>query len=448
MRLRHGANAVIGYRFNTNLRHLESSASSAEPHNQVPRCRLTCTCFLLSSSSNLENFYPYSTCMLGTSLLRHVYRYSPTIRQSFIMGKKKAKGEYNDFLEDNRYQNSNEIHSTLQSSSSLTRTISPPGSKSQPHHLGSGPKPKSLQLTHFLCLPLITSVNRPQLDQALVQLRKDVQRLTPVPSKAVRPVGTLHLTLGVMSLSPDKLSEAISHLDELDIGQLLRGITTRMVAEEASEAAANGVSENGGAVANPSITHPYGNIAPPNADPDCLAVQLRGLLPMQKPHQTSILYAEPKDATGRLRRFAESIRGSFEQKGLVLEDSRGLKLHATVLNTIYAKSKGGRRGKPETEGEVVTVPSNEKADKVTSNSEPGVDNKDDTIIRGKANTDSKSWMRFDAEGLIEAYRDFVWADNVRMDRVQICRMGAKKTLDEATGEVVDEQYEVVAEKSL
>lgn len=367
------------------------------------------------------------------------------------MGKKKTKGEYNDFLEDTRYQNNNEIRSTLQSSSSLTRTVLPLVSKSQSHRDGGNPKPRNPQLTHFLCIPLITSSNRSSLDNALAQLRNDVQRLTPVPPKAVRPVGTLHLTLGVMSLSPSQLSDAITHLNDLDVGQLLRGITTKMVADEANEAAANGVSENGGAVTNPSITHPHGDIAPLDADPDCLTIQLRGLIPMQKSHHTSILYAEPKDASGRLMRFAQSIRGCFEERGLVLEDQRGLKLHATVLNTIYAKGRGGRREKPERSGDSGATMDNREAGEIDEPGEASRNGAKEMRVadcRGEGKVNAKNWMRFDAQALIEAYKDFVWADNMKIDRVQICKMGAQKLVNAETGEVIDEQYEMIAEKSL
>jgi activating signal cointegrator complex subunit 1 len=54
-------------------------------------------------------------------------------------------------------------------------------------------------------------------------------------------------------------------------------------------------------------------------------------------------------------------------------------------------------------------------------------------------------LRFDARDLIERYKDVVWAENVRIDRVQICKMGAKKILN-GEGEVVAEEYEVVGEK--
>lgn len=370
------------------------------------------------------------------------------------MGKKKAKSEYNDFLEDTRYQSTNEIRSTLQSTSSLTRTVPPPTDKHPSHQRNSKPKPKNPQLTHFLCLPLVTSSNRTQLNDALTQLRDDVQRLAPVPPKAVRPVGTLHLTLGVMSLSPNQLSDAIAHLEGLELGRLLRGITTKKMAEEASEASqslANAIGENGAAVAHPTPTLPASENAMTGADldPDVLAVQLRGLVPMQKPSQTSILYAEPYDKSGRLMRFSESVRGSFEERGWVLEDKRGLKLHATMLNTIYAKERRGKRERGDRSDVVALGSGKGSGEESAGVGKQGV-NQEENEGNGEEGVrqDAKSWMRFDAEALMQAYDGFVWAKDVRIDRVQICKMGAKKILHEGTGEVLDEQYEVVAESSL
>lgn len=384
------------------------------------------------------------------------------VRPSFIggnMGKKKTKGEYNDFTEDTRYSKTdNDIRTTLQSTSILTRNISPPASskpQAQRHNNAHNKsKPKKPPLTHFLCLPLITSTNRPQIATALDKLRKDVESHTPVPPKAVRPVGTLHLTLGVMSLSPSQLDDATKHLQDLDIGQLLRGITTQRVAEEAADTQM--VSEGFGAVEYPG-GNPLMNAAMA-ADPDSLVVELRGLVPMQKPRQTSILYAEPRDESGRLMRFAESVRSVFVEKEWVVKDDRPLRLHATFLNTIYAKPKGRGRGKGKPIAKAAATSGVDgqdqgEVDGANGASQQGADGEaekeegNDEGSKGHG-PDAKSWMRFDASSLIEAYTDFVWAEDVRIDRVQICRMGAKKILEEGTGEVVDEQYEVVAEKKL
>jgi activating signal cointegrator complex subunit 1 len=368
------------------------------------------------------------------------------------MGKKKAKSEYNDFLEDTRYRSTNEIRSTLQSSSSLTRTVSPLTDKHPSHQRSSKPKTKNPQLTHFLCLPLVTSSNRAQLNDALTQLHNDVQRLTPVPPKAVRPVGTLHLTLGVMSLSPSQLSDAITHLQGLELGRLLRGITTKKMAEasEASQTLANAIGENGGAVAHPTPPLPASAEAMSGADldPDLLAVQLRGLVPMQKPSQTSVLYAEPYDKSGRLMRFSESVRKSFEERGWVLEDKRGLKLHATMLNTIYAKDRRAKKERVDKAGGALGAGEGDGEESAGVGKQGINQEKNKAIGEEGVRQDTKSWMRFDAEALMQAYDGFVWTNDVRIDRVQICKMGAKKILHEETGEVIDEQYEVVAESRL
>lgn len=51
-------------------------------------------------------------------------------------------------------------------------------------------------------------------------------------------------------------------------------------------------------------------------------------------------------------------------------------------------------------------------------------------------------LRFDAGALLERFEGFVWAEGLRVDKVAICRMGARKVLDEG-GAVVGEEYEEV-----
>ncbi|KAH6618923.1 AKAP7 2'5' RNA ligase-like domain-containing protein [Boeremia exigua] len=338
------------------------------------------------------------------------------------MGRKKAKGEYNDFLDDTRHQNNNDIHTTLQTASTLTRTISPPTSTQPSQHRNNTPKLKKPPLTHFLSLP----ITAPQLPTALTKLRQDLETHTPVPPAAVRPPGSLHLTLGVMALSPTQLSEATRHLETLDLALLLRGITTQTRAALAQDSAA--VGENAGAVAHFSEASEAVEAAE-----GALKVSLYGLVPMQSAASTSVLYAQPKDVGGRLERFVESVKGGFEEGGWVVRDGRAVRLHVTLVNTVYAKGRRGRggAGKDGEIGEIGEIGEGEGAD------------------GGKARRrDSKSWMRFDATGLIEAYKDFAWADDVLIDRVQICKMGARKILNEETGEIVDEKYEVVAEKRI
>jgi activating signal cointegrator complex subunit 1 len=377
------------------------------------------------------------------------------------MGKKKGKGEYNDFLEDTKLRDNAEIRTTLQSTSTLTRNVSPPApSKPQSqHHNNANSKgnPNKPPLTHFLCLPLISDSTRPQIAEGLARFQKDVEELTPVPVKAVRPVGTLHLTLGVMSLSTEQLREAMQYLQELDGRKLLHGITTQIIAENATDSTA--VAEGFGTVSNPS----HADISPLSTpDPDRLSIDLTRLVPMHTPSQTSILYAEPCDKSGRLQRFAESLRSGFEEKGLIVHDDRALRLHATVLNTVYAKPKGKARarskGPPRTKTASVSDGAGIGADAdadvdagavATNRGNDGETDKDDGKTGHGPN--AKNWMRFDATELIERYKDFVWAEDVQINRVQICKMGAQKIFregEEGVREIVDEKYEVVCEKKL
>lgn len=387
------------------------------------------------------------------------------------MGKKKDKAEYNDFLDGEKLRDNADVRTTLQGSNALTGDVSPPPPRRDKKGRGKKGKggPKKPPLTHFLCLPLVSDKSAEQLEASLEKLRDELRRTELVPLEAVRPVGTLHLTLGVMSLDAERLGAANQCLQGFDIRSLLRDIGAQKLAEKAAEAGT--ISENLGAAAFP--------------DTEALAIDLKSLVPMQAPHKTSILYAEPRDASQRLYPFGVALRDYFREKGFLVEDKRALKLHATIVNTIYAKSAGrsgrgrGKAGKHkekhvEESAESVVVKQDDKNDDdaaSTTNSLPDADPDADPerdenttaplepstgeteakaaeehIIRSQGHgPNAKSWMRFDARELVERCKDFVLAEGVVIDRVQICKMGAKKILRE-DGEVVGEEYEVVAEK--
>ncbi|KAH7382173.1 AKAP7 2'5' RNA ligase-like domain-containing protein [Pyrenochaeta sp. MPI-SDFR-AT-0127] len=372
------------------------------------------------------------------------------------MGKKKTKGEYNDFLDGEKLRDNTEIRTSLQGSNSVTRNISPPSVR----HDRKGSKKghgglKKPPLTHFLCLPLITEASRPLLQAGLERLKEDLEKEDLVPSKAVRPVGTLHLTLGVMSLDNVKLEEAKQYLQNLDLHSLLRDISTRKLAEKAAEDGI--IAENLSAAAFP--------------DTEALTIDLESLVPMQAPSKTSILYAEPRDASQRLLPFASQLKNTFTESGLLLEDTRPLRLHATIINTIYAKFSGQRGRKKSlglkdtlkhiehkvsphhhhTSGNAKDFDDSASLGAYIESEASTVSTSQDSERREGHGPDAKSWLSFDARPLIERYKEFSWADGVQVDRVQICKMGAKKVWsggDEGRGEMLDERYEVVAEKKV
>ncbi|KAM3085813.1 hypothetical protein ACMFMG_002872 [Clarireedia jacksonii] len=205
---------------------------------------------------------------------------------------------------------------------------------------------------------------------------------TAIPAQAIRPLGTLHLTLGVMSLmGEERVQAAVEFLKGLDFSSL--------ISKSSNE-----------------------EIIAPGKKAD-LTFSLRGLHAMHNPTSTSVLYAAPSSSSGALMRFCENLRETFTAAGFVLPEARGLVLHATVVNTVYVKGgKGGRdrRGGGERGGE-----------------------------RGKR----KGKITFDATAVLERYRNFEWLREGRVEKVAICRMGAKKMIGEGGEE--DEAYEVEEE---
>lgn len=115
---------------------------------------------------------------------------------------------------------------------------------------------------------------------------------------------------------------------------------------------------------------------------------------MTSASKTSVLYAAPTDTEGILHKFCEQLRKPFRDMGL-MEDDRPLLLHATIVNTIYVKGRGGGRRKER--------------------------------------------LMLDARDLMHKYEDYAWVEDMPVSRVAVCKMGAKKV------DGGDEVYEVEEE---
>lgn len=322
----------------------------------------------------------------------------------------------------------------------------------------SAPRADNGRPTHFLCIPLVTRGSRPQLEQSMTRFQRTIrdhnskvpatspaarggrpdgnfrgpqQPAKRVPEAAIRPIGSIHLTLGVMFLtSPEKIEEAIVLLNKSSSIPLTsedRAFTSRGPGPSPRGAATNPFDTVVGEVRSGiqslarDISRPLpstirdkvhdtvgaGNTtshAKDRADDhdrvkshgnSPLKVDLKSLVSMHPAERTTILYAQPDDASGRLLRTCQRLRDIFINAGLVQND-RGLKLHATVVNTVYAKGRG----------------------------------------RGKA-------PLIDATDLVEQFKDYNWAEGVVLDKIAICKMGAKQVMDNS-GKVVDERYEELA----
>ncbi|GKZ19203.1 hypothetical protein AbraIFM66951_008037 [Aspergillus brasiliensis] len=390
-------------------------------------------------------------------------------------------------------------------------------------------KEKRPPLTHFLCLPLINAISLPQLESSLATFKASIpslpspqdqhqqhgqqhhHQLQPqplIPPSAHRPVGTLHLTLGVMSLpTPDRLSQAIRFLQSLDLEAMLREIPPQSDAE-VSPAPASG----------------------PPASPFLISLESLHAIPRAK--AATVLHAAPVDPTNRLYPFCVRLRDKFLEEGFLVGDKpapapvpvpvegsgegsggvdigseeqqkqldmaednaggneivpapasavaptksipkvRPLLLHATIVNTIYAKGKGGGHGgrggrggrggdgKGDKRKRQYTFDAREilaRYRDYTPTTGEGVESTGTVPSIGAIdNEGSGSVSGSEGESSLSRRKGtpFVWARDFPIESVCICEMGAKKLVpdlngkDEGMNARLGEKYRVVAEKSL
>ncbi|KAK3626103.1 hypothetical protein LTR56_020008 [Elasticomyces elasticus] len=303
---------------------------------------------------------------------------------------------------------------------------------------------KKPPLTHFLCLPLVTAESRPQLELSIKRFTDEVAGgqvdadggdvTSRVHPKAIRPVGALHCTLGVMSLDKAGLEEAVQALQSLDMKSMLQQACSQVPSSATKDSEAAIESGTSGAAPS-SLTRP---VSPPLIEREVipLSIDLKGLVSMHDPQNTSILYSAPEDRSNRLYPFCQAVQKHFADAELLVPDDRPLKLHATIVNTIYAK---GKKKPPMRQRD-----REEAAEQHEAGQGGGEGQEDRSQGHGpRANAP----LKLDATALLERYRNFVWAGNVVLDRVAICEMGAKKILD-CEGQVVNEEYTEVASVQL
>lgn len=200
--------------------------------------------------------------------------------------------------------------------------------------MSSSHKTKAPPLTHFLCIPLVTAASRPQLSQSIASFRDDVTRPKALggfdlPFDAVRPVGTLHLTLGMMSFPKDEgLDKAVKLLKSLRLRDIMSTVRTPVIPGSSAGEAAKEQPE--------------------------LLITLKGLHTFQKADKATVLFAPPSDQTGLLQGFSEKVKALFKEANLLAPDDRPLLLHATIVNTIYVKGNRSSHGKKKGDRTFVT----------------------------------------------------------------------------------------------
>ncbi|MCJ1315594.1 hypothetical protein MMC15_000914 [Xylographa vitiligo] len=192
--------------------------------------------------------------------------------------------------------------------------------------------------------------------------------------------------------SKERLDAAIAFLQSLDIHRLLKEAAASAI-EPSDNRSVN--SRAGAFLTNEKTKALQGEeVAPP------LVVSITGLQPMHSPSSTSILYASPEDSSLRLQHFCLALQTAFTDAGFLMPETRSLLLHATIVNTTYVterskRTAGGGHGKQR---------------------------------NGRGG--------FDATHVLEKFREATWAEGIRLEKVAICEMGARKV----DGEEGSEEY--------
>jgi activating signal cointegrator complex subunit 1 len=186
-------------------------------------------------------------------------------------------------------------------------------------------------------------------------------------------------------LSEERIDSSLKLLRELNLKDLL-STPSPTLSQDANQAN----NSSGQSTSKDKMIESDGREVKP------LKVSLRGLESMHTPSKTSVLYASP---TGdeRLYPFCQGLKNIFTEGEFLVDENRPLKLHATIVNTVYVPGVRGSGG------------------------------------HGKR----KAKLTIDAREILEDFEEFEWASNVRIEKVAIFKMGAQKN-DEGEEEYVVE----------
>lgn len=404
-------------------------------------------------------------------------------------------------------------------------------------------------LTHFICLPLVTTTSIPQLQESLQRFRdvstahsKEEQdtslstehtwtedRLKVIPRSAHQALGKYHLTLGTMDLSDEvEMQRAKDLLSSLDLEGMLKSAERPDAVVEAKkqrrhERNAQIQMPVSSGIDQPAKDHDEDQIgrqsapetfkrpiSPPpkreartepvtstrseqelNGKPDPLTVTLSGLGTFPSSKSARVFWAKPYEQaqttpsstiesaqhnrskpSSRLYTFSLLVRQRFREAGFITE-TRPLVLHATVANIRQTvQPKGGRTSKGRAwnrgaqrwkEGAVDATDLIEVFDRQNGDVEMarailearratdavGVEHeRADESREGNDNTQSPEQSEETGhvlDGAASDHGQFVWAKDIVIDRVALCKMGAEKSKNEI---LEGEWYPHLAEKMI
>jgi activating signal cointegrator complex subunit 1 len=205
-------------------------------------------------------------------------------------------------------------------------------------------------LTHFLCLPLVNDISLPQLESSLSTFKAAIPSVSHtdengsvqnqvsagrplIPDGAVRPVGTLHLTLGVMSLpTKDRLEEALQFFHSLDLASIMheaeenarksKRFRKRSSSPRHQSDFTGAVGEHGDSHSSRRLEHEGDSASAVVSRGACepLTISLESLHALPRGRAATVLHAAPVDSTSRLYPFCVLLRNKFLEAGFLQGD--------------------------------------------------------------------------------------------------------------------------------
>lgn len=240
-------------------------------------------------------------------------------------------------------------------------------------------------LTHYLCLPVLTEESRSLFRASFTHLLNHPSSAA-IPPGAFRPPGTLHLKVGTLRLeTSQRTAAAIELLRNLQVDEILKECPVSPVSEEYRSQT---VPSFAGSMTSRAKTIP-------------LSITLSRLF--CKPGleaATLTLSVVASDPTRRLGLLLKSIRHTFTQAGLLDYPGPGyFNPDEHPIRVMNLRSKGPivRHGKKPT--------------------------------KLKTKTPSK----IDARPLLEQFKDEVWVEGARLEKLSLCKLGLATEIMRAGG---------------
>ena len=261
------------------------------------------------------------------------------------------------------------------------------------------------QATHFVRFPLFHEGSRAKLEQVEKTFRDEMFHVPHVPRRAFRLPQSYHIKVcSFRTETAPTFQTALQNFRSLKLRELL--------AQQSSNEAPGSEESRSLSVPGPEqVDHNESQHS------EALRIALKGLRgsSLEVLAKCQKLFCLVDDSSQRLPSCIQKIRQSFEQAGYAgLEKQSGLRSEDFVKGPDLIGTKRARRQQKfiNPEGALVS---------------------------------QRLSPKFDARGFPEKYQDFVWADDIQIKKLSLCKEGRLATFEGSDRKtLIDEDYEEVA----